>query len=70
MSFMEYRVVNTLQREWIGSVFHFKREFIFLVPIGYDGHTRALYNPANIDGIENPTLSDYLDSDSLIIKFR
>ena len=63
--FIKYELV---QNEWIGKIAYIVRDFIYLVPAGYDGIVVYLSNAANWTDDESKTVSDIFDDDSLFFR--
>jgi hypothetical protein len=59
-----------IQNEWVGRMAYVVREFMFLVPTGYDGILVYLSSSANWSDDEARVISDNFDGETLFIQLR
>jgi hypothetical protein len=65
----EYYVkYDVVQNEWVGTIAYVVRDFIFLLPSGYDGIIVYFSNAGIWTDTDNRTMSDNFDNNTLFFR--
>ena len=69
--YYDYFLKHTqVENVWVGDTSYVVLEYIFLVPVGYNGIIIYISNAANFSNSDSRVLSDNFDSDTLFFRLR